>query len=67
MILDFGRTGQVATEFQHLGEVPWNPTLAKRPLISCMDCSTTNSTFGIEQSDLRIELKATLKELEVTV
>ena len=43
------------------------PTPAKRPLNSRMDCSMTNTTFGIEQPDWRIELKAILKELEVTV
>ena len=42
------------------------PTPAKRPLNSRMDCSTTFSTFGIEQPDWRIGLKAMLKELEVT-
>ncbi len=42
------------------------PTPAKRPLNSRMDCSTTFSTFGIEQSDWRIGLKEMLKELEVT-
>lgn len=43
------------------------PTPAKRPLNSRMDCSSTNSTFGIEQPDWRIGLKVMLKELEVTV
>ena len=43
------------------------PTPAKRPLNSRMDCSMTNSTFGIKQPDWRIGLKAMLKELEVTV
>ena len=43
------------------------PTPAKRPLNSRMDCSLTNSTFGIEQPDWRIGLKTMLKELEVTV
>ena len=43
------------------------PTPAKRPLNSRMDCSMTNSIFGIEQPDWRIGLKAMLKELEVTL
>ena len=43
------------------------PTPAKRPLNSRMDCRLTNSTFGIEQLDWRVGLKAILKELEVTV
>ena len=40
-------------------------TLAKRPLNSRMDCSSTNTTFGIEQPDWRIGLNEILKELEV--
>ena len=43
------------------------PTPAKRPLNSRMDCSLTNSTFGIEQPDWRMGLNEILKELEVTV
>ena len=43
------------------------PTPAKRPLNSRMDCTLTNSIFGIEQLDWRIGLKAILKELGVTV
>lgn len=43
------------------------PTPAKRPLNSRMDCRLTNSTFGIEQLDWHIGLKAILKELEVTI
>jgi dTDP-4-dehydrorhamnose reductase len=42
------------------------PTPAKRPLNSRMDCSTTNSTFGIQQPDWRTGLKEILKELKVT-
>ena len=42
-------------------------TPAKRPLNSRMDCSLTNSIFGINQPDWRIGLKAILKELEVAV
>ena len=43
------------------------PTPAKRPLNSRMDCRLTNSSFGIEQLDWRLGLKAMLKELGVTV
>ena len=42
------------------------PTPAKRPLNSRMDCSTTNSTFGIQQPDWRTGLNEILKELKVT-
>ena len=42
------------------------PAAAKRPLNSRMDCSTTNSTFGIKQPNWRIGLNEILKELEVT-
>ena len=42
------------------------PTPAKRPLNSRMDCSTTNSTFGIQQPDWRIGLKKILEKMEVT-
>ncbi len=40
------------------------PSLAKRPFNSRMDCSLTNSTFGIQQPDWRIGLKEILKEME---
>ena len=43
------------------------PTPAKRPLNSRMDCRLTNSTFGIEQLDWRLGLKAMIKELEIKV
>lgn len=43
------------------------PVLAKRPFNSRMDCSTTNSIFGIEQADWRIGLKKILDELKVTL
>lgn len=43
------------------------PTPATRPLNSRMDCSTTESTFGIERPDWRESLNKVLKELgEVT-
>ena len=38
-------------------------TIAKRPLNSQLDCSTTISTFGIEQPDWHMELKNILKDL----
>ena len=40
------------------------PTPAKRPLNSRMDCRLTYNTFGIEQLDWRVGLKAILEELE---
>ncbi|MDG2404758.1 MAG: dTDP-4-dehydrorhamnose reductase [Paracoccaceae bacterium] len=42
------------------------PTPAKRPLNSRMDCSMTNSTFGVEQPDWRIGLKEILNDLGIT-
>ena len=42
------------------------PTPAKRPLNSRLDCSITNSVFGIQQPDWRRGLKEILKEMEVT-
>ena len=42
-------------------------TSTRRPLNSRMNCSKTNSIFGIEQLDWRLGLKVILKELKVTV
>ena len=42
------------------------PTLAKRPLNSRMDCSSTEDTFDISRPDWRLGLSRILYELEVT-
>lgn len=41
------------------------PTQAKRPLNSCLDCSTTKDTFGIIQPNWRLGLNTILKELDI--
>ncbi|MDC3244513.1 dTDP-4-dehydrorhamnose reductase [Amylibacter sp.] len=40
------------------------PTLAKRPLNSRLDCSTTHSAFGIERPDWRTSLIEIISELK---
>jgi dTDP-4-dehydrorhamnose reductase len=40
------------------------PTLAKRPLNSCLDCNKTFDVFGISRPDWQVSLKYFLEELE---